>query len=79
MLDQAKGLKKLERESTKLKRLAAELFLEKQILKDVAGRRLLRPERRRDAVSHACESCQVTEQYACPLLGLWRGTQRSKG
>jgi putative transposase len=35
-LDQAKRLKVLEKENTKLKRLVAELSLEKQILKDVA-------------------------------------------
>ena len=35
-LDQAKRLKELERENTKLKQLVAELSLEKQILKDVA-------------------------------------------
>ena len=36
-LDQAKRLKELERENAKRKRLVAELSLEKQILKDVAG------------------------------------------
>ena len=36
-LDQAKRLKELERENAKLKRLVAELSLEKQILKDVVG------------------------------------------
>ena len=36
-LDQAKRLKELERENAKLKRFVAELSLEKQILKDVAG------------------------------------------
>jgi hypothetical protein len=36
-LDQAKRLRELERENTKLIRLVAELSLEKQILKDVAG------------------------------------------
>ena len=36
-LDQAKRLKELERENAKLKRLVAELSLEKQSLKDVAG------------------------------------------
>ena len=35
-LDQAKRLKKLERENSKLKRLVAELSLEKQVLKDIA-------------------------------------------
>ena len=36
-LDQAKRMKGLEREDAKLKRLVAELSLEKQILKDVAS------------------------------------------
>ena len=35
-LDQAKRLRALEQENAKLKRLVAELSLEKQILKDVA-------------------------------------------
>lgn len=35
-LDQAKRLKALEQDNAKLKRLVAELSLEKQILKDVA-------------------------------------------
>jgi putative transposase len=36
-LDQAERMKELERENAKLKRLVAELSLEKQILKDVAS------------------------------------------
>ena len=35
-LDQAKRLKELEKENSKLKRLVAELSFEKQVLKDVA-------------------------------------------
>jgi hypothetical protein len=35
-LNQVKRLKELEKENTKLKRLVVELFLEKQVLKDVA-------------------------------------------
>ena len=35
-LAQAKRLRELERENSKLKRLVAELSLEKQVLKDVA-------------------------------------------
>ena len=35
-LDQARRLKELERENAKLKRVVAELSLEKQVLKDVA-------------------------------------------
>ena len=36
-LDQAKRMKDLERENVRLKRLVADLSLEKQILKDVAS------------------------------------------
>jgi putative transposase len=35
-LDQAKRLKELDRENAKLRRVVAELSLEKQVLKDVA-------------------------------------------
>ncbi len=35
-LDQAKRLKELEKENSKLKRLVAKLSLEKQVLKDIA-------------------------------------------
>jgi putative transposase len=35
-LEQAKRLKELERENARLKRLVADLSLEKQVLKDVA-------------------------------------------
>ena len=35
-VEQAKRMKELERENTRLKRLVAELSLEKQVLKDVA-------------------------------------------
>jgi hypothetical protein len=35
-LEQAKRLKDLEKENTRLKRLVAELSLDKQVLKDVA-------------------------------------------
>ena len=35
-LNQAKRLKELEKENSKLKRLVAELSLEKQVLKDIA-------------------------------------------
>lgn len=36
-MDQARRLKELEKENNRLKRLVADLSLEKQILKDVAA------------------------------------------
>ena len=46
-LDQVKRMKELERENAKLKRLVAELSLEKQILEGCGLGKLLSPERRR--------------------------------
>ena len=42
-IDQAKRFKELERENVRLKRLVADLSLEKQILKDVASGNLYAP------------------------------------
>ena len=42
-VDQAKRLKELEQENAKLKRLVAELSLDKQILQDIARGKLLSP------------------------------------
>ncbi|HEX4500872.1 MAG TPA: IS3 family transposase [Scandinavium sp.] len=75
-LDQAKRLKELEKENAKLKRVVAELSLEKQVLKDIAGGKLLSPERRRSAVEHAREKHELSERHACRLVNQWRGTQR---
>ena len=36
-IDQAKRMKDLERENTRLKRLVADLSVEKQVLKDIAS------------------------------------------
>ncbi|MDD5089183.1 MAG: IS3 family transposase [bacterium] len=75
-LDQAKRLKELEKENSRLKRLVAELSLEKQVLREVAPGKLLSPERRRCAAEHAREEYGLSERQACRLLGQWRGTQR---
>jgi transposase-like protein len=42
-LEQAKRLKELERENARLRRLVADLSLEKQVLKDVAAGNLVQP------------------------------------
>ena len=75
-VEQAKRLKALEKENTRLKRLVAELSLEKQVLQDVGGGKLLSPERRRCAVERAEMRYGMSERHACRLLGQSRGTQR---
>ena len=42
-VEQAKRLKELERENTRLRRLGADLSLEKQVLKDVAAGNVVQP------------------------------------
>ena len=75
-LNQAKRLKELEKENAKLKRVVAELSLEKQILKDASSGKLLSPERRRAVVELTRRKYGVSERYACRVLQQWRGTQR---
>ena len=75
-LEQAKRLKELEKENARLKRVVAELSLEKQVLREVAQGKLLSPERRCCAVERAEQGYGMSERHACRLLGQWRGTQR---
>ena len=75
-VEQAKRLKELEKENARLKRLVAELSLEKAGAAGCGAGKLLSPERRRCAVEHAREQHGLSERYACRLLGQWRGTQR---
>jgi len=61
-------MKELEKENTRLKRLVAELSLEKQVLKGWGLGKLLSPERRRCVVERAREQYGLTERQACRLV-----------
>ncbi|WP_375352188.1 IS3 family transposase [Kocuria varians] len=74
--DDAKRLKKLEKQNATLKRLLAEAELEKAALKELAGGKLLGPGRRRAAVAHLIRTLQVSERMACRLAGLSRSAYR---
>ncbi|MDC8972967.1 MULTISPECIES: IS3 family transposase [Mycobacterium] len=74
--DDAKRLKKLERENAKLKRLLADAELEKIALKEIGEGKLLGPERRRAAVRHLQQELGVSERFACRVTGQPRATQR---
>ena len=78
-LDQAKRLKVLEKENTRLKKLVADLSLDKQILKGSVLGKLLGPANRRRAVMWVRERLgteRVSERRACQVLGQIRSTQR---
>ena len=75
-LDQAKRLKELERENTRLKRLVADQALDNAILKGGGLGKVLSPPRRREAVQHVQHRLRVSERRACRVLGQWRATHR---
>ncbi|WFG38641.1 IS3 family transposase [Candidatus Lucifugimonas marina] len=76
-LDQAKKLKKLEKENARLKRTVADLALDKQILKEAGRGKLLSPSRRRKCVKHVQRILPgVSERRACMVLNQPRPTQR---
>ncbi|MFB9280813.1 IS3 family transposase [Microbacterium laevaniformans] len=74
--DDAKRLKELEKQNATLKRLLAEAELEKAALKELAGGKLLSPDRRRAAVDHLKRKLWVSERMACRLVGLSRSAYR---
>ncbi|MCP4545388.1 MAG: IS3 family transposase [bacterium] len=74
--NQAKRLKELERENTRLKRLVADLSLDKAMLQEVAPGKLLSPHRKREAVLMMQDLFVVSERRACRVLRQPRATQR---
>ncbi|MCP5034665.1 MAG: IS3 family transposase, partial [Actinomycetia bacterium] len=72
----AKRLKELEGENARLKKLLAEAELDKLMLKEIGGGKLLTPNRRRDAVSMCQDRFGVSQRRACKVVGQHRSTQR---
>ncbi|MFZ2099507.1 MAG: IS3 family transposase [Oricola sp.] len=77
-LDQAKRLKDLERENERLRKAISELTLDKLILKEALGGKILSPSRRRDCVRHVRSRIDVSERRACAVIGQPRATQRRR-
>ncbi|MEM6504013.1 MAG: IS3 family transposase [Planctomycetota bacterium] len=75
-VDQAKRFKEMEKENARLKKLVAELSLDKQMLQEVAGGKLLSPRRKREAVAVIRDRFGASERRACRLLRQSRATQR---
>ena len=75
-VDQAKRLKELEQENSKLKRLVSEPEPGQPCVEGLRLGKLLSPERRRIATAHAQQTHGMTERRACRLANQPRGTQR---
>ncbi|HEY5657200.1 MAG TPA: IS3 family transposase [Myxococcota bacterium] len=76
-LDQAKHMKELERENTRLKKLVADLNLDKAILEEAPEGKILSPSKRREAVRQVRKTLpEASERRTCRVLSQARGTQR---
>jgi len=72
----AKRLKALEDENTKLKKLLAEAMLDNAMLKDIAAKKMVTPAARREAVAQLRVAYEVSERRACSALGADRTSIR---
>ncbi|WP_241767061.1 IS3 family transposase [Hyphomonas oceanitis] len=77
-VDQAKRMKDMEKENTRLRRAVSDLTLDNQILQEVGAGKVLSPSRRRIAVDHVVEGLGVSERRACHVIGQHRSTQRKQ-
>ncbi|WAG21847.1 IS3 family transposase [Burkholderia gladioli] len=73
--DQVRELKQLQDENARLKKLVAELSLDKAILQDVTFKKVARPALRRDVVAYVVSHYGLTMRRACRLLKQPRSVQ----
>ncbi|WP_088828050.1 IS3 family transposase [Marinobacter sp. es.048] len=71
-----KRLKQLEEENHRLKKLVADLSLDKAMLQDVVGKKALRPPRKRQLVADLQKRYGVSERQACAVLQFSRASNR---
>ncbi len=76
-VSEAKRLKQLEEENSKLKRIVAEQALDLTMLKDLVWKEMVSPEEKRSAVAHLRQVHGTSERRACGLVGQPRSSDRS--
>ncbi|WP_407117037.1 IS3 family transposase [Bradyrhizobium sp. LMG 9283] len=77
-VSEAKRLKTLEDENTRLKRLLADAMLDNAALKDLPGKEMVMPAAKRKAVAHLVDVYGMSERRACKAIGCCRMTIRYK-
>ncbi|WP_246047533.1 IS3 family transposase [Hankyongella ginsenosidimutans] len=70
-VSEARRLRSLEEENSRLKKLLAEAMLDNAVLKDLASK-MVTPAPQAEAVAHAREHHGVSERRACALVGVSR-------
>ncbi|MBL4897957.1 MAG: IS3 family transposase [Erythrobacter sp.] len=68
----ARRLRTLEQENSRLKKLLTEAMLDNVVLKDPAFKKMVTPGAKREAVAHAREQHGLSERRACSLVGVSR-------
>ncbi|WP_141245918.1 IS3 family transposase, partial [Mesorhizobium sp. WSM3862] len=75
-VSEARRLKALEDENTRLKRLLADAMLDNAALKDLGGKEMVTPAAKRKAVAYLKEGFGMSERRACKAIGCCRMTVR---
>ncbi|HFF3079714.1 TPA: IS3 family transposase, partial [Legionella pneumophila] len=73
-----KRLKDLEEENRRLKQMYAELSLDHKILKDIVGKKAVKPTVRRELVDYAVNAHTVSLRRACKVVGISDSVYRYK-
>jgi putative transposase len=71
-VSEAKRLKALEDENTRLKRSQADAMLDNVALKDLLGKKMVTPAAERKAVVHLRDAFGMSERRACKAIGRCR-------
>ncbi|MFZ0637016.1 MAG: IS3 family transposase [Candidatus Acidiferrales bacterium] len=78
-VDQVRQLKQMGEENARLKRIVADLTLDKAMLQDGAKKKILKPSRYLPVVEYLSMSYRTSERRACRVARLNRGTYRYSG
>ncbi|MDJ0401799.1 IS3 family transposase [Rhodococcus rhodochrous] len=74
--DAAKELKELREQNSRLKRLLADAELEKDALREIGEGKILSPTAKRAAITMLTDTLQMSERFACKVVGLSRSVYR---
>ena len=75
-VDTDRRCRELEREVDRLKRLVAELLLDKQMLQEIAKKKVVTPNQQRAAADFLGERYRVSQRRVCRVMGRARSTLR---
>jgi putative transposase len=75
-VSEAQRLKAPEDENAKLKKLLAEAMLDLAVLKDVAAKKMVTPDAKREAVAHVVAVHGISQRRACEVLAMDRSSIR---